>query len=95
MMEKLLLSSITKASESPWATANVILPKKDGTMRCTTDFRSLNVLTEADQQHMEVVRETLHWLVECRDELPPHATVSFKKEHEDMNGYSLQLEKSV
>ena len=61
-MEKLLQVGIVEHSESPWAANNVFVPKKDGSLRCTTDFRALNSRTVSDQYPMEGVKETLDWL---------------------------------
>jgi len=62
MMDKLLQKGIVEHSESEWAANNVFVPKRDGSMRCTTDFRALNSRTVSDQYPMESVRETLDWL---------------------------------
>ena len=66
-MEKLLQAGIVEHSESPWAANNVFVPKKDGSLRCTTDFRALNSRTVSDQYSMEGVKENLDWLVSKND----------------------------
>jgi hypothetical protein len=49
-------------SVSPWAAANVFVPKRKGGLRTTTDFRQLNAMTFSDTYPMEDVRTTLDWL---------------------------------
>ena len=59
---KYVKMGVLEPAISPWAAANVFVPKKDGSKRITTDFRRLNSLTVADTYPMENVRETLDWL---------------------------------
>jgi len=61
-VERLLRDGIMEKSESPWAATNVFVPKKDRTLRVTSDFRGLNARTLADSYPMEGVKETLDWL---------------------------------
>ena len=61
-MKKLLEMGVLEPSESPWATNNVFVPKKDSGTRCTSDYRVLNSFTIGDQYPMEGVKETLDWL---------------------------------
>ena len=42
MVEKMVSLRMLEPSKSPWAAANVFVPKRDGTLRCTSDFRALN-----------------------------------------------------
>ncbi len=56
---KLLQRGVLEPTISPWAAANVFVPKKSGGLRTTTDFRLLNSMTVTDTYPMESVRETL------------------------------------
>ncbi len=58
-MRKLLDLGVLEPSVSPWAANNVFVPKKDGSIRVTSDFRALNNATITDSYPMEDVRETL------------------------------------
>lgn len=59
---QLVENDIMEPSISPWAAANVFVPKKNGDLRTTTDFRGLNSQTIPDSYPMEDVRGTLDWL---------------------------------
>jgi hypothetical protein len=61
-VSKHLSSGIMEPSVSPWAAANVFVPKKNGGLRTTTDFRLLNDMKVSDTYPMEDVRGTLDWL---------------------------------
>jgi hypothetical protein len=61
-ISKHLRNGILEPSVSPWAAANVFVPKKKGGLRTTTDFRQLNAMTVSDTYPMEDVRTTLDWL---------------------------------
>jgi hypothetical protein len=61
-VSKHLGNGIMEPSVSPWAAANVFVPKKNGGLRTTTDFRLLNDMTVSDTYPMEDVRGTLDWL---------------------------------
>jgi transposase InsO family protein len=65
-MHSLLTSGIMEPSTSPWATHNVFVKKKDGTIRTTTDFRRLNSVTTADAYPMEDMGAAVEWLAEHR-----------------------------
>lgn len=49
-------------SKSPWETTNVLVPKKDGGVRVTSDFRALNNATVSDSYPTEDMRCVLDWL---------------------------------
>jgi hypothetical protein len=55
-------NGIMEPSASPWAAANVFVPKNNGDPRTTTDFPLLNEMTVPDKYTMEDVRTTLDWL---------------------------------
>ncbi len=61
-MRKLLEMGILEPAVSPWAANNVFVPKKDGNIRVTSDFRALNNARVTDSYPMEDVREALGWL---------------------------------
>ena len=62
MVAELVEKGVLEPSISPWAANNVFVPKKDGTIRCTSDFRELNARTVPDAYPMESVTETLDWV---------------------------------
>ncbi len=62
-VKKLVERGILEPSTSPWGTLNVFVPKKDGTLRTTSDFRRLNAMTETDVYPMEDMKTTLDWLL--------------------------------
>ncbi len=53
---------VLKPSVSPWAANNVFVPKKDGSVRVTSDFRAPKNATVNDSYPLESVRDTLDWL---------------------------------
>jgi transposase InsO family protein len=59
---KHIKNGIMEPAVSPWAAANVFVPKKSGGLRTTTDFRLLNEMTVSDKYPMEDVRTILDWL---------------------------------
>ena len=59
---KLLNMDVLEPSNSPWGTLNVFVPKKDNSLRTTSDFRLLNSLTITDVYPMEDMRATIDWL---------------------------------
>jgi hypothetical protein len=61
-VSKHLSNGIKEPSVSPWAAANVFVPKKNGGLGTNTDFRLLNDMTVFDTYPMEDVRGTLDWL---------------------------------
>ena len=61
-MMRLLKLGVLEPSTSPWAAANVFVPKKDGGTRVTSDFRRLNSVTVTDAYPMEDIRSVLDWL---------------------------------
>ena len=61
-IEKLLAMGVLEPSVSPWASSNVFVRKKDGSVRVTADFRALNNGTVTDSYPMEDMRQVLDWL---------------------------------
>ena len=62
MVEKIVSLGMLEPYNSPWAAANVFVPKRDGTLRCTSDFRALNAQTICNSYPMKGSKETLDWL---------------------------------
>ena len=54
MVKDLLAKGVLEPLISPWAANNVFVSKKDGSIRCTSDFRTLNSRTVPDAYPMEV-----------------------------------------
>lgn len=44
-MEKILSAGVSQSSNSDWATAPVLVRKKDGSVRLCVDYRGLNEVT--------------------------------------------------
>ena len=61
MITSLVDRGVLEKSISPWAANNVFVPKRDGSIRCTSDFRALNATTIPDAYPIESVQETLDW----------------------------------
>ena len=61
-MQKLIELGVLEPSTSPWASNNVFVRKKDGSIRVTSDFRALNDATVTDSYPMEDMRHVLDWL---------------------------------
>lgn len=61
-MEKLIRLGVLEPSTSRWASNNVFVRKKDGSVRVTADFRALNDATVTDSYPMEDMRQVLDWL---------------------------------
>lgn len=61
-MKRPLDIGVLESSSSPWTSNNVMVLKKDGGIRVTTDFRVMNNLTITDSYSMEDVRVILNWL---------------------------------
>ena len=47
-LDEMLDAGIIEPSSSPWASAILMVPKKDGSLRCCLDFRRVNGLTKKD-----------------------------------------------
>ena len=58
-VKDLLQKQRIRASNSPWAAAVVLVPKKDGTWRFAIDYRKLNLLTKADVYPIPRIDATL------------------------------------
>ncbi len=58
----LLAKKIIRESESPYASAIVLVRKKNGDLRLTVDYRWLNSRTIRDQYNIPKIEETLHSL---------------------------------
>ena len=61
-MLRLIELGVLEPSTSPWASNNVFVRKKDGSIRVTSDFRALNDATVTDSYPMEDMRQVLDWL---------------------------------
>ncbi len=61
-VKELVKRGILEPSTSLWGTLNVFEPKKDGTLRTTSDIRRLNSMTETDVYTMGDMTTTLDWL---------------------------------
>lgn len=61
-MEKLIMPGLLEPRTSPWASNNVLVREKDGTMSVTADFRALNNATVTESFPMEFMRQVLDWL---------------------------------
>lgn len=61
-MLKLIELGVLEPSKSPWASNNVFVRKKNGSIRVTSDFRALNDATATDSHPMEDMRSVLDWL---------------------------------
>jgi hypothetical protein len=61
-IQDLLAKSIIRESESPYASAIVLVRKKNNDLRLTVDFRLLNSRTVRDQYNTPKIEETLHSL---------------------------------
>lgn len=61
-MQKLIELGVLEPSKSPWASNNVFVRKKDGSIRVTADFRAMNNATVTDSYPMEDMRQVLDWL---------------------------------
>lgn len=61
-IQKLIELSVLESSSSPWASNNVFVRKKDGSIRVTSDFGALNDATATDSYPMEDMRHVLDWL---------------------------------
>ena len=62
MVKKMVSLGVLEPSYSPWAAANVFVPKRDGTLRGTSDFRALNAQKICASYPMEGLKETLDCL---------------------------------
>jgi transposase InsO family protein len=58
-IEKLLSAGLISESRSPWASAVVLVKKKDGSSRFCVDYRNLNSLTKKDKYPLPRIDDTL------------------------------------
>src|SRR5699024_2147474 len=58
-VEKLLACGAIRASTSPWASAVVLVPKKDGTTRFCVDYRAVNAVTVKDVHPLPNIADML------------------------------------
>ena len=65
-VEKLVELGIVVPSTSPWASPVVPVPKTDGTVRVSIDYRKLNEVTIADPYYMATMEEILERVGESR-----------------------------
>ena len=57
---------VIEESQSPWASPVLLVPKKDGTRRFCTDFRSLNSVTKSDVFPLPRIDNIMDKLVNCQ-----------------------------
>ena len=58
----MLDAHVIKPSTSEWASAPVLVRKKDGEVRYTVDYRKLNAMTIKDAYHMPLIEECMDTL---------------------------------
>ena len=56
-VEKLLRDGIIRKSSSPYASPIVLVPKKDGSLRFTIDYRKLNAVTIKDSHPLPLIQD--------------------------------------
>lgn len=57
--KSLLEKGVIRESTSPWASAPVVVPKPDKTLRFCVDFRELNKVTMGDPYHLPVIEQLI------------------------------------
>ena len=86
-IQEMIDLGVLEQSVSPYSSSVVLVPKKDGSVRCCIDFRKLNKVTEFDAEpmpNMEVISRLSghkyftkidlsesYWQVELTDESKP------------------------
>ncbi len=58
-IDEMLEAGVIKPSRSPWSSAVILVPKKDGTIRFCVDYRRLNAVTRVETYPLPRVDETL------------------------------------
>ena len=58
-LDKMLAAGVIQHSESDWASAPVLIRKKDGTVRWCIDYRALNEKTVKDQYPLPLIEDIL------------------------------------
>ena len=61
-LDKMLAAGVIRPSESEWASAPVLIRKKDGTVRWCIDYRALNDKTVKDQYPLRLIEDCLDTL---------------------------------
>ena len=61
-LDKMLAAGVIQHSESDWASAPVLIRKKDGTVRWCIDYRALNEKTVKDQYPLPLIEDCLDTL---------------------------------
>lgn len=61
-LNKLIVAGVIEPSISEWASAPVLVRKKDGTIRWCVDYRALNKVTKKDVFPLSLVEEWLDTL---------------------------------
>ena len=61
-LDKMLAAGVIQYSESDWASAPVLIRKKDGTVRWCIDYRALNEKTVKDQYPLPLIEDCLDTL---------------------------------
>ena len=65
-LEKMLTAGVIEPSSSEWASAPVLIRKKDGGMRYCIDYRALNEKTVKDQYPLPIIDDCLDTLAGTR-----------------------------
>jgi transposase InsO family protein len=63
LIEQLQEAGILEAAHTPWGSPNVLVKKKDGTFRLTTNFRRVNQVVEMEQYPIPLIEDLLGDLV--------------------------------
>ena len=66
MLQEMLNQGVIQPSSSPWASAVVLVRKKDGSMRFCVDYRRLNHITKLDEFPLPRIDDNLDVLAGCK-----------------------------